>query len=287
MSLYLVAGVGASTDAATPHDHLPSARTRRYPSDMTDAEWQVLAPLVPAGRPGPRGGRPPAHSRRDIIDAIRYITHNGGVWRALPADFPPWKTVHDYHTRWSADGTVSRIHNTLREQVRTAEGRNPDPSAALVDSQSVKSAEPVTAGQRSSHCTCPLAGGRGARLAGQASWLRSGSSVGDVGGVGHPVSGGCLLPGDGDLDVDAERAGEDGGGDLRGEAEQRGGAVSASVDADLLESLAEVIGAEGLVVSPAGEQSGCVGGLVEDGVGPASLDQFKDEVGEWFGEHDW
>lgn len=143
MSLYLLAGVGASTDAATSHGHLPSARIRRYPSDMTDAEWQVLAPLVPIGGPGPRGGRPPAHSRRDIIDAIRYLTHNGGVWRALPADFPPWKTVHDYHTRWAADGTVNRIHNALREQVRTTEGRNPDPSAALLDSQSVRAAETV------------------------------------------------------------------------------------------------------------------------------------------------
>jgi len=148
MSLYLVAGVGASTDAATPHDHLPSARIRRYPSDMTDAEWAVLARLVPVGGPGPHGGRPPVHSRRDIIDAIRYVTHNGGVWRALPADFPPWKTVHDYHTRWAADGTVDRIHNALREQVRTAEGRNPDPSAALVDSQSVRAAESVTTAQR-------------------------------------------------------------------------------------------------------------------------------------------
>jgi putative transposase len=145
MTFYLVAGTSASTDPATSRKHLPSARIRRYPSDMTDAEWQVLAPLVPVGGPGPRGGRPPAHSRRDIIDAIRYVTHNGGVWRALPADFPPWKTVYDYHARWAADGTVNRIHNTLREQVRTAEGRNRDPSAALVDSQSVKAAESVTA----------------------------------------------------------------------------------------------------------------------------------------------
>jgi putative transposase len=145
MTVYLVTGASASTDPGTSHDHLPSARSRRYPSDMTDAEWAALAPLVPTGGPGPRGGRPPVHPRRDIVDAIRYVTHNGGVWRALPADFPPWKTVHDYHTRWAADGTVNRIHNALREQVRTVEGRNPDPSAALVDSQSVRAAESVTA----------------------------------------------------------------------------------------------------------------------------------------------
>jgi putative transposase len=148
MSLYLVTGTSAPTDPGASTKHLPSARTRRYPSDMSDAEWAVLAPLVPVGGPGPRGGRPPAHPRRDIIDAIRYVTHNGGVWRALPSDFPPWKTVHDYHTRWAADGTVNRIHNALREQVRTAEGRDPDPSAALVDSQSVKAAESVTATSR-------------------------------------------------------------------------------------------------------------------------------------------
>jgi putative transposase len=148
MTFYLVTGVHASTDPGTSHDHLPSARTRRYPSDMTDTEWQILAPLVATGVPGPRGGRPPRHPRRDIIDAIRYVTHNGGVWRALPADFPPWKTVHDYHRRWAADGTVNRIHNALREQARAAEGRDPDPSAALVDSQSVRAAESVTAAGR-------------------------------------------------------------------------------------------------------------------------------------------
>jgi putative transposase len=148
MTLYLVAGGGASTDPVEAGGHLPSARAQRYPSDMTDAEWAVLAPLVPVGGPGRRGGRPPEHSRRDIIDAIRYVTHNSCVWRALPADFPPWKTVYDYHAGWTADGTVNRIHNALREQVRVAEGRQRHPSAALVDSQSVRAAETVARGSR-------------------------------------------------------------------------------------------------------------------------------------------
>jgi putative transposase len=152
MTLYLVAGAGAPINApeaaAVVCAHLPSRRTRRYPSDTTDSEWAVLAALVPAGGPGRRGGRPPSHPRRDIVDAIRYVAHNGGVWRALPADFPPWKTVYDYHRRWSGDGTVNRIHNALREQVRAAEGRQPDPSAAIVDSQSVRAAETVPAGSR-------------------------------------------------------------------------------------------------------------------------------------------
>ena len=152
MTLYLVAGAGAPIDppaeVATQRTHLPTRRPRRYPSDTTDAEWAVLAPLVPAGGPGLRGGRPPAHPRRDIVDAIRYVAHNGAVWRALPADFPPWKTVHDYHRRWTADGTVNRIHNALREQVRAAHGRHPQPSAAIIDSQSVRAAETVAARSR-------------------------------------------------------------------------------------------------------------------------------------------
>jgi transposase len=148
MSLYLVAGVRASTDAVSVDVHLPSSRSRRYPSDMTDEEWQVIAPLVPAGVPGRRGGRPARHSRRDIVDAIRYVAHNSCVWRALPSDFPPWKTVYDYHAKWAVDGTVDALHNGLRDQVRVAEGRQPEPSAALVDSQSVRAAETVARSSR-------------------------------------------------------------------------------------------------------------------------------------------
>jgi putative transposase len=143
MTFYLVTGAGAPTDPVDPAGHLPSRRQRRYPSDMTDAEWALVAPLIPTGRPGRRGGRPARHSRRDIVDAIRYVTHNGGVWRALPADFPPWKTVYDYHLRWVADGTVNRIHNILRDQARTIAGRATTPTAAIADSQSVKAAETV------------------------------------------------------------------------------------------------------------------------------------------------
>jgi transposase len=144
----LAAGAGASTGPVPPHAHLPSARVPRYPSDMSDAEWAIAARLVPAGGPGPRGGRPPCHSRRDIVDALRYVAHNGGVWRALPADYPPWKTIYDYHLRWTADGTVDRLPNALREQVRLAEGRDGEPSAAIVDSQSVRAAETVARASR-------------------------------------------------------------------------------------------------------------------------------------------
>lgn len=129
MTLYLVVGVGAAEAAAALRApaHQPAAAVS---SDATDAEWAVLASLVPAGRPGHRGGRPftPRRCGRDPVRG-----HNGGVWRALPADFPPWKTVHDYHSQWCADGTVNRIHNMLREQVRATEGRHRQPSAAIVD----------------------------------------------------------------------------------------------------------------------------------------------------------
>ena len=105
------------------------------------------------GRPraagtGRRGGRRPRHSRRDIIDAIRYVAHNGCLWRALPADFPPWQTVYDYHARWSADGTINRLHHALRDQVRHLEGRDREPTAAVIDSQSVRAAETVAATRR-------------------------------------------------------------------------------------------------------------------------------------------
>ncbi|GAB3804354.1 transposase [Micromonospora zhanjiangensis] len=116
MTFYLVAGTRASTGPATSAKHLPSGRVRRYPSDMTDTEWAVLAPLVPAGGTGPRGGRPPTHSRRDSIDAIRYVTHNGGVWRALPADhqracrrancFAAWSSSSDGKPRNGAAAIV-------------------------------------------------------------------------------------------------------------------------------------------------------------------------------------
>jgi transposase len=140
MSLYLAAGQGAVTDAAAVGSHLPTARPRRYPSDTCDAEWRLIAAYLPAGG---SGGRPVIYPRRDIVDAIRYLDHNSCVWRALPVDFPPWRTVYHYFRVWIRDGTLSRLHGGLREQVRRAEGRRAEPSAAIVDSQSVRGAETV------------------------------------------------------------------------------------------------------------------------------------------------
>jgi transposase len=145
VSIYLVAGQGVPAPPACAGQHLPTGRPRRYPSDSSDVEWQLIAAYIPAGG---RRGRPPRYPRRDIVDAIRYLDHNGCVWRALPADFPPWPIVYHYFRRWARDGTLARLHNALREQVRLAEGRKADPTAAVVDSQSARAAETVAKSSR-------------------------------------------------------------------------------------------------------------------------------------------
>jgi transposase len=126
-----------------------STRPRRYPSDMTEAEWAVREPLLlaPAWLAG-HGGRPATQCMRDIAGAIRYLTHNGPVWRALPADFPPAWTVYYWADKCQADGSAERMHHDLRERVRLAAGRKARPSAAVIDSQSVKGSEMIAAGRR-------------------------------------------------------------------------------------------------------------------------------------------
>jgi putative transposase len=143
LSIHALAGHGAPA-VADPDEHLPTKRLRTYPSDTSDVEWRLLAPLVPVGgtRPGV-GGRPVTYPRRDVVDAIRYLTRTGCQWDALPVDFPPAPLVKHYFTTWTRDGTLSRIHHTLREQVRQVEGRHTQPSAALADSQTVRAAETV------------------------------------------------------------------------------------------------------------------------------------------------
>jgi transposase len=111
---------------------------RAYPSDLSDREWAILAPLLPAAKPG---GRPRSVDLREIVNAISYWLRGGVAWRALPHDFPPWKTVYHYWRAWRLSGDWERIHAVLREWLRGRAGRAATPSAGIVDSQSVKSTE--------------------------------------------------------------------------------------------------------------------------------------------------
>ena len=106
-----------------------------YPTDLTDAQWAVVEPLLP---PPDRTGHPRHHDLRAVVNALLYMVHTGCQWRAVPHDFPPWSVVRYYFDKWTVNGTLARIHTALREQVRTAAGRDAQPSAAIVDSQSVK-----------------------------------------------------------------------------------------------------------------------------------------------------
>jgi putative transposase len=110
---------------------------KRYPSDLTDAQWAVLEPWIPPPRPG---GRPRKTDMREVLNAIFYLTREGCTWRALPHDFPPWKTVYNYFEDWKRDGTWDQFLTALRRRVRRAAGRDPDPRVACIDSQSVKTA---------------------------------------------------------------------------------------------------------------------------------------------------
>jgi putative transposase len=109
-----------------------------YPTDLTDRQWRRLEPHVPVAKPG---GRPRSADPREVVNAILYVLRNGIVWRALPHDFPPWKTVYPSFSAWRKDGTWDAIHAVLREEVRRADGRAPCPSAAILDSQSIKTTE--------------------------------------------------------------------------------------------------------------------------------------------------
>lgn len=109
-----------------------------YPTDLTDAEWAVLQPLLPTRR-GP--GRPRRVELRRVINGLRYLTRTGCQWRLVPLDFPYWGTVRYYFDKWTNDGTWVRLNDALRERERGRVGREPQPSAAILDSQSVKTTE--------------------------------------------------------------------------------------------------------------------------------------------------
>src|ERR687893_64729 len=108
---------------------------RRYPTDLSDAEWRCFEPCIRATN---RRGRPRIYSLRRVLDAIFYVLRSGCPWRLLPREFPPWRTVYYWFRKWRIEGTFERLNAVLRERLRTRLGRNAQPSAGIVDSQSAK-----------------------------------------------------------------------------------------------------------------------------------------------------
>ena len=123
----------------TPRNRARYDRSKlRYPSDLTDEEWSLVEPLIPLGKPG--GGKRTVNMR-EVVNGLMYILSTGCQWRAMPKDLPPKSTVYDYFDLWTYDGTLDRVHHALYQQCREQGQREASPTAAIIDSQSVKSAE--------------------------------------------------------------------------------------------------------------------------------------------------
>jgi transposase len=155
--LYARAGVYARRRAvgcdclAHRHGNAADRPARRavYPTDLTDDQWAAIVALIPIPAwIGGRGGRPEGYCHREMIDAVLYLDDNGTKWRALPVDFPEWAAVYRFFRRWRDQGLLSVLHDRLRRACRVAAGRESEPSAAAIDSQSLRAAETVAAAQR-------------------------------------------------------------------------------------------------------------------------------------------
>jgi transposase len=145
------------------HRHAAERKGLRYPSDLTDAEWALVKPLIP---PAKRGGRPRTIDVREVLNGVFYVLSTGCQWPALPKDLPPKSTVYDYFDLWEWDGTLERIHHELYVAVRERAGREASPSVAIIDSQSAKAAQ--KGGRRSIRKASMLA--RRSRAASGTSW---------------------------------------------------------------------------------------------------------------------
>ncbi len=117
---------------------MPKRRRRAYPTDLTDSQWTALEPMIPDATPG---GRARKADKREIVEAILYFLRAGCSWRLLPHDFPPWQTVYYYLRRWEREGVWTRVHHTLVMADREQAGREASPSAAILDSQTVRTAD--------------------------------------------------------------------------------------------------------------------------------------------------
>jgi putative transposase len=115
-----------------------SGQRPAYTTDLTDEEWQILEPLLP---PEKTGGRPRKYPMREVINGIQYVLRGGCAWRLMPHDLPQWQTAYQTFRAWRQDGTWRRLHDHLRERLRTRMGRHPQPSAAIIDAQTVKTTE--------------------------------------------------------------------------------------------------------------------------------------------------
>lgn len=128
----------SSQNKRSQKNDLKPVRRQPYPTDLTDEQWQIILPMIPAAHPG---GRPRATDPREVFNAIFYVLKTGCDWRMLPHDFPKWQIVYHYFQTWQKTGVWKKIHDHLRDKVRAKAGKKKQPTAGIIDSQSVKTAE--------------------------------------------------------------------------------------------------------------------------------------------------